>query len=56
MITRDGPVQSVDLGDARVIDDHVKVFLRELDHVPAIAPGDEKYAEDAGNEIATNYE
>ncbi len=46
LIRRDGPVQTVDLGDARAIDDYVKVFLRELDRIPAVAPGEEKYAEE----------
>ena len=46
IIARDGPVRTIDLGDAQIIDDQVKVFLRELERVPSIAPGEEKYAEE----------
>lgn len=46
LVARDGPVQTIDLGNAQIIDDHVKIFLRELERVPSIAPGEEKYAEE----------
>jgi CHAT domain-containing protein len=45
LVARDGPVRMIALGDARNIEDLVKVFLREQERVPFIAPGEEKWAE-----------
>jgi CHAT domain-containing protein len=46
LIPKAGAVQTVDLGDARVIEDLVKEFSSEMDRVPAIAPGEERIAEE----------
>ena len=46
LIAREGPVQTVELGDARIIDEQVTTFQRELEKIPSIAPGDEKHAEE----------
>jgi CHAT domain-containing protein len=40
-----GPVQTVELGDAKTIEDLVKLFVREQERAPLIAPGEEKQAE-----------
>jgi CHAT domain-containing protein len=45
LISRDGPVQVIDLGDARTIEGLVKTFTRSLEKVPTLAPGEEKFAE-----------
>ncbi len=45
LVSREGPVQTVKLGDARTIENLVKIFLREQERVPLIAPGTEKQAE-----------
>ena len=46
MIPHTGPVRTVDLGDAHTIEEHAKIFQRELERVPALAPGEEKQAEE----------
>ena len=45
LVARDGPVQMAPLGEARNIENLVKVFLREQERVPFIAPGEEKWSE-----------
>jgi CHAT domain-containing protein/tetratricopeptide (TPR) repeat protein len=46
VVPRQGPIQTLKLGEAREIEGLVKVFLTEIEKVPSIAPGDEKQAEE----------
>lgn len=45
LISRSGPVQTLDLGDAKSIEDLVRIFVREQERFLTIGPGDEKQAE-----------
>lgn len=45
LVGRQGPIQIVSLGAARPIEDLVRIFQREQERAPMIAPGEEKKAE-----------
>ncbi len=46
LISQVGPVQTIELGDARGIDDLARIFNREIERASFIAPAQEKYAEE----------
>ncbi len=45
LVDRQGPVQTIDLGEAKAIEDLVSIFVHEQERIWAISPGEENRAE-----------